>query len=193
MSHQEAPGIRNLQQCFPIISDFVLAGDFQRLIAPFATSYFPVRTLFFDKTPATNWKVPWHQDLTICVEKKYDVPGFTGWSKKEGVLHVQPPAEILGQMITVRLHLDDCGLENGPLRVLPGTHRYGRLSMEQIGHFRKTIAPTTCCLPEGGALIMKPLLLHSSSTAEIPWHRRVLHIELATTPLPPPLAWLNWQ
>jgi hypothetical protein len=33
---------------------------------------------------------------------------------------VHPPAEILDKMLTLRVHLDDCGEENGPLRVIPG-------------------------------------------------------------------------
>ena len=28
---------------------------------------FVVRGLFFDKTPTTNWNLPWHQDMTIAV------------------------------------------------------------------------------------------------------------------------------
>lgn len=38
----------------------------------------PVKGIVFDKTPAANWKVPWHQDLTICVERRIDVNGFGG-------------------------------------------------------------------------------------------------------------------
>ena len=48
---------------------------------------FLVRSIFFDKLPQANWKVAWHQDLTICVQKKADVPGFGPWSSKAGVQH----------------------------------------------------------------------------------------------------------
>ena len=149
----------------------------------------PVRTIFFDKTPATNWKVPWHQDLTICVKERHNLPGFTAWSIKEGVTHVQPPTEILERMFTIRLHLDHCGPENGPLRVLPGSHKHGRLTPQQISRFQSETEPVTCIVPQAGALLMKPLLLHSSSAATEPSHRRVLHIELASGTLPKPLAW----
>src|SRR5262245_7189469 len=77
---------------------------------------FVVRGLFFDKTPRANWKVSWHQDLTIAVRVRIEAPGFGPWSLKAGVVHVQPPAEILERMATVRLHLDDCSESNGPLR-----------------------------------------------------------------------------
>ncbi|MBC7925157.1 MAG: phytanoyl-CoA dioxygenase family protein [Bryobacteraceae bacterium] len=34
-------------------------------------------------------------------------------------------------MVALRLHLDECSEHNGSLRVLPGTHRSGRLDREQ--------------------------------------------------------------
>jgi hypothetical protein len=63
---------------------------------------FAVRALLFDKTPGTNWKVIWHQDLTIASERRVEVPGFGPWTEKEGVPHVQPPAEVLDAMLAVR-------------------------------------------------------------------------------------------
>ena len=56
---------------------------------------------------------------------------FGPWSVKDGVPHVQAPAEYLEQMLAVRLHLDDADEENGALRVLVGSHRLGRLSAER--------------------------------------------------------------
>lgn len=50
-----------------------------------------VRVLYFDKTPGMNWAVPWHQDRTIAVARRIDVPGFAVWSLKGGVHHVEPP------------------------------------------------------------------------------------------------------
>ena|GEM_PF-4910100 len=35
-----------------------------------------VRAIFFDKSVTSNWLVRWHQDLTIAVASKVDVPGF---------------------------------------------------------------------------------------------------------------------
>jgi hypothetical protein len=152
-------------------------------------SAFPVRALFFDKTPDANWKVHWHQDLSIAVAERCEVPGFTGWSLKEGIWHVQPPADVLERMITLRLHLDDCGPDNGPLKVLPGSHREGRLSRERIEWWKTHGEVVECHLAAGGALLMRPLLLHSSSPATKPSHRRVLHVEFAAEPLPAGLQW----
>ena len=84
---------------------------------------FVVRGLFFDKTPTANWNLPWHQDVTIAVKERREVAGFGPWTKKAGIHHAHAPADLLARMITVRIHLDPCGRENGPMRVLPGLHR----------------------------------------------------------------------
>ncbi|RYD70096.1 MAG: phytanoyl-CoA dioxygenase [Verrucomicrobiaceae bacterium] len=150
---------------------------------------FVVRTLFFDKTPNANWKVAWHQDLTIAVRERMDAPGFGPWSVKDGIPHVQPPAELLERMITLRLHLDSCDATNGALRVLPGSHLAGKFNAEQIRDWRSRTAEVTCEVPRGGLLLMRPLLLHASSPATEPRHRRVLHFEFAAESLPAKLAW----
>jgi ectoine hydroxylase-related dioxygenase (phytanoyl-CoA dioxygenase family) len=150
---------------------------------------FAVRALFFDKTSETNWKVTWHQDLTIPTQVRCEVPGFGPWSVKAGITHVQPPASVLERMLTVRIHLDPCGLENGPLRVLPGTHRLGKVAGARINEMRTTIPEVSVAVPRGGLLLMRPLLLHASSPARSPTHRRVIHLEYAATELPAGLAW----
>jgi ectoine hydroxylase-related dioxygenase (phytanoyl-CoA dioxygenase family) len=87
-------------------------------------------------------------------------------------------------MLTMRLHLDDCGAENGPLRALPGTHRQGWLEAEAIERFKREVAERVCVVGKGGVVLMRPLLLHASSRATKPGHRRVLHLEFATGELP---------
>jgi phytanoyl-CoA dioxygenase PhyH len=149
----------------------------------------PVRAIYFDKTPRSNWAVAWHQDLTLAVRVLADVPEFGPWSLKDGVPHVQPPAELLEQMVTIRLHLDDCDSKNGALHVLPGTHRLGRLSGEQVQRLARQQRALVCNVPVGGALFMRPLLLHSSKRSQAHGHRRVLHIEYAGFELPKPLEW----
>ncbi len=150
---------------------------------------FVVRTLLFDKTPDANWKVAWHQDLTIAVAQRQEVPGFGPWSVKDGIPHVQPPIELLARMITLRLHLDDCMAANGALRVIPGTHRLGRLSPVEIASVREQSVDVTCELAAGGVMVMRPLILHASSPATSPLHRRVLHLEFAAEHVPGGLAW----
>ncbi|HXU79900.1 MAG TPA: phytanoyl-CoA dioxygenase family protein, partial [Polyangia bacterium] len=87
----------------------------------------PVNALLLDKTPEANWKVPGHQDLVHPVERQVEEPGFTGWTTKRGVAHVQPPREVLEQLVALRLHLDDSPAVNGALAVVPGSHRGGVL------------------------------------------------------------------
>src|SRR5207237_89348 len=91
-----------------------------------------VKATLFDKTPESNWRVQWHQDRAIAVKERLDVPGYGPWSSRCGSLHVEPPSEVLAQMIAVRVHLDPCDSENGPLRVIPGSHRSGKLSDRQL-------------------------------------------------------------
>ncbi len=95
-----------------------------------------VRILIFDKTVETNWAVGWHQDRTIAVRQAADVDGYGIWTTKQGVCHVEPPEALLANMVTLRLHLDDCGAENGALQILPGTHRLGRIGSDQSGSAR---------------------------------------------------------
>ena len=154
-----------------------------------ANEPFPVRAIYFDKSPETNWLVPWHQDLTLALREQADVSGFGPWSMKEGVPHVQPPVKFLEQMLTVRLHLDDADATNGALRVLPGSHRLGRLSAEQVQRQRAEGEEVLCSVRAGGALLMRPLLLHASGRSTSERRRRVLHIEYAAFDLPRELFW----
>jgi len=125
--------IRNLLHLSPIIHAFAYSAKVRSLAEEIlhdrAT---PVRATLFDKTAGANWLVPWHQDLTVCVQSRLDVPGYGPWTRKAGVWHVQPPVSVLERMLSIRVHLDDCGESNGALRVLPGTHRLGRLNAAQI-------------------------------------------------------------
>jgi len=46
-----------------------------------------------------------------------------------------------------------------------------------------------CSVGCGGALVMRPLVLHASSAATAPTHRRVIHIEYSPVELPDGLQW----
>jgi ectoine hydroxylase-related dioxygenase (phytanoyl-CoA dioxygenase family) len=149
------------------------------------------KATLFDKTPGANWKVPWHQDLTIAVAERQEAEGFTAWSVKEGVQHVQPPAEILEQVLAIRVHLDYAGPDNGALRVIPGSHRQGRLSDEALASLRAEIPEEICTVAAGDLHLYYPLLLHASSASQNAGHRRVLHLEYSAAKLPAGLAWFE--
>jgi ectoine hydroxylase-related dioxygenase (phytanoyl-CoA dioxygenase family) len=152
---------------------------------------FAVRGLFFDKTATANWNLPWHQDLTIAVRVRRDVPGFGPWTRKAGIPHAHAPGELLARMVTIRLHLDDCGPRSGPLRLLPGSHTAGKLDAQAIAEWsaRAGELAVDCLVPAGGALVMRPLLLHASASGSGPGHRRVIHLEYAAEDLPGGLEW----
>ena len=160
----------------------------ERVLHPNA---FVVRGLLFDKTRDANWKVAWHQDLTIAVQQRVHVPGYGPWSIKGGRTHVLAPVGLLSRMLTVRLHLDDCVDGNGPLRVLPGSHLHGKLNSADIREWRAHVPAALCAVRRRGALLMRPLLLHASSPSLNPSHRRVIHLEFAAENLPGGLHWLT--
>ncbi len=174
----------------PAVAALARSDRLRDLVRPhLAAEPFAVRAIYFDKSAAANWLVPWHQDLTLAVRSRVEVSGFGPWSTKDGIPHVQPPAELLRQMLTVRLHLDDADESNGALRVLPGSHALGRLSPGRIAELRGARADHLCAVAAGGALLMRPLLLHASSRSTSARHRRILHIEYAAFTLPDELDW----
>lgn len=174
----------------PVVKQFADSGRIKALVRPhLLMEPQPVRAIYFDKSPEANWLVPWHQDLTVAVRQRRDVPGWGPWSVKEGVHHVQPPTELLEQMVAVRVHLDDSDADNGALRVLPVTHLSGRLNAPAVSQLRTQAHEVLCEARAGDVLLMRPLLLHSSSRSHSARHRRVLHVEYAGFDLPPTLEW----
>lgn len=174
----------------PCVADLARSVELMELVSPhLPENSIPVRAIFFDKSPESNWLVPRHQDLTLAVRERRDVAGFGPWSVKDGVPHVQPPVAWLEQMITIRLHLDDADETNGALQVLPGSHQAGHLSAEQIQNWRGMTAEVLCSVPAGGAMLMRPLLLHASSRSISERQRRILRIEYAAAVLPAGLQW----
>jgi hypothetical protein len=139
---------------------------------------------FFDKTPQRNWLVALHQDLSIPVKAGEAQPIPGACSEKEGQRYIQAPPKVLENLLAVRVHIDDCGLENGALRVVPGSHLLGRLSEEDARQYRNAAGEVACAAQRGDALLMRPLLLHASSKAVTPSRRRVLHFLFA----PPELS-----
>ena len=182
--------VRNLLELLPEVKRLAESAGLRSLVQPIlGEQAFPVRGILFDKTEGANWKVPWHQDVTIAVESRVDVEGFGPWSTKADVVHVQPPASILEKMLSVRLHLDPCGDENGALKVIPQSHREGRLPETEAARRAAEGPMAICAVDAGDAVLMRPLLLHASSASESPKHRRVLHIDYASINLPDGLRW----
>ncbi len=173
----------------PAVRSLAASREVRALVEPvLGATAFAHRATLFDKTPTANWLVTWHQDLVVPVQERRDAAGFGPWSQKRGVWFVQPPEHLLRNLLAVRIDLDGSDAANGALRVLPGTHCHGVLAAQRSAALARTIAPVTCHVPAGGALCMRPLLLHASSKATRPVHRRIVHIEYTGERLPGELA-----
>jgi ectoine hydroxylase-related dioxygenase (phytanoyl-CoA dioxygenase family) len=137
----------------------------------------PFRATLFEKSYRTNWLIPWHQDTALPLTASFDAPGWGPWSEKAGALHAHAPAWALSRIVALRVHLDASTAENGPLRVVPGSHTAGVLTDSAILDYVNHHNPVQCLAPRGGVLAMRPLLIHSSSKLQNADPRRVLHIE----------------
>lgn len=181
-------GARNVLELWPPAAVLWRRPALTRAIAHLLGPAFGlVRVLFFDKPPGESWALPWHKDLTVAVRNNA-LPSsrFSKPTRKAGVPHVEAPVEVLEAMVTARLHLDEVTEENGPLKVIPGSHRTGKTL--HLGE----VAPVPVLAGKGDVLLMRPLLAHSSgrSHPQTPRHRRVLHFEFAARPdLPDGYRW----
>jgi hypothetical protein len=180
LSHSRA-GIRHAMRD-PAIARFANS----RCLLDFASEVLggvaiPFRATLFAKSSAANWLVIWHQDTALPLRKQRQTPTWGPWSVKDAVFYAHAPAKALKQIIALRLHLDDSLPENGPLRILPGSHRRGVLDDKAIRELASASAPVDCPVERGGILAMRPLVVHSSSKSRSEAPRRVLHIEYART------------
>jgi len=168
----------------PAVAALACAPALRILVEPaLGSAAAAVRAVLFDKPETANWRVPWHRDRLIAVRGRREVPGFSAWSLKDHVPHVEPPIAILEAMLTLRIHLDDVTSDNGPLRVISGSHG------EQASVPAGTASSTIITAARGSVLLMRPLLLHASSPAVRPGHRRVVQLEYCAADLPAGLDW----
>lgn len=155
-----------------------LLGIAQQILG---SSAFPFRATLFDKSPTANWLVVWHQDTALPLQERCEVPGWGPWSMKDGVTYAHAPANALSQVLALRVHLDDSTVDNGPLRVLPGTHTLGVLTDGSLHDLSTRVPAVDCLMPRGRVLAMRPLIVHASSKSQSEAPRRVLHIEYANS------------
>jgi hypothetical protein len=185
---QDVFAIRNLLGEIPALGPLLASPALRCLLGElFPKGCHLTKAIYFDKPAGSNWLVAWHQDLMINVAQRADRPGYGPWTAKAGWVAVQPPAAVLENTVTIRLHLDDCDATNGALKVVPGSHRRGVVPAETIASH--TATATVCAVPAGGVLLMKPLLLHASNRSTSARPRRVIHLEFSAEELPVGLAW----
>lgn len=190
LTSSRSGGVRNLASRAPLVAEFATSTPIRTVLRAILGDEARLRrSILFDKTPGANWNLGWHQDLTIAVEQRANIPGYGPWTEKADVTSVQPPVSILEQMITLRLHLDPCTSDNAPLRVLGGSHVLGRLGATDIAREVTQRTPHVCTGEAGSLLVMRPLLLHASSPATDASHRRVVHLDFAACELASGLEW----
>lgn len=169
----------------PSVKPLIFNKKLSELInTQFGEDYFVVKSIYFDKPAQSNWFVAFHQDLTISVNKRIDLNGYNHWTVKQDQFAVQPPLDILRNIFTIRIHLDDTNEMNGALKVISGSHS----NVIQNINLAEQKAET-CEVQRGGIMIMNPLLLHSSGRSRNDCRRRVIHIEFCNMQLPGELEW----
>jgi ectoine hydroxylase-related dioxygenase (phytanoyl-CoA dioxygenase family) len=183
--------IRQFLKEIPDSIELIFNNKLKHLIkALFGEDYFLVKSIYFDKPETSNWFVSYHQDLTISVDQKIEIAGFGPYTNKHNQFAVQPPLDILESNFTLRIHLDDTNEQNGALKVITNSHSKGIYRPETIDwSIEKEIS---CNVKRGGLMIMKPLLLHSSSRTTNNQKRRVIHLEFSNRILPKELQWSEY-
>jgi hypothetical protein len=182
---------RNILQLWPTVAEVWRRPPLPEIMGEILGPQFGlVRVLFFDKPPEQSWSLPWHKDMTIAVRnnrlpsRHLDHP-----TTKSGVPHVEASQAVLDGMLTARIHLDDVTEENGPMQVIPGSHRTGKVSSIDESKAQTILAK------KGDVLLIRPLVEHNSvpSCSGTFRHRRILHLEFASSPeLPDGYEWHDY-
>ncbi len=186
-------GVRNLVDVWPpALAVAQEAAKHAVTRAVLGGSFGLVRAIYFDKPPTRTWSLPWHRDTTIAVRDAGPAgPGFGRPTVKAGVPHVGAPPSLLSRMLTARVALDDVTDENGPLLVIPASHRDRRIDDLPSGRTLAARArPVHMCA--GDVLLIRPLVVHRSGPSQpgTRRHRRTLHFEFApAAALPAGLEW----
>ena len=188
--------IWNLYDLLPVLMRFALKPEIFTLVphllgepAEFC------RATLMQKAPGTKHKVTWHQDAAIAVDRKTNDERDRGL--RAGVPHWLPDAEVMNRMVAARVSVDQQYADSGAVAVVPGSHKWGMPSkqelIDRIGDDPGVIAP----VPEGGILFYNQLMVHSSgpSTRSDPTNRRkVIHHEFvaASTRAGDGVNWWPW-
>ncbi|MEQ1798331.1 MAG: phytanoyl-CoA dioxygenase family protein [Lacibacter sp.] len=180
--------IRQFLKEVPGVLDTVFNDNLKAILKELlGDRYFVVKSIYFDKPQTSNWYVSYHQDLTVSVDRKLELAGFEFWTTKQNQFAVQPPLDILQNIVTVRIHLDETNEDNGALKIIPKSHLKGIYRPETIDWTIES--EVSCNVSKGGIMLMKPLLLHSSGRTTNNKQRRVIHIEFSNQELPTQLNW----
>ncbi|MDY8138731.1 phytanoyl-CoA dioxygenase family protein [Aquimarina sp. 2201CG5-10] len=182
--------IRQLLNVIPDLKQVLFNSKLIDLVnGLFDTECFLTKAIYFDKPKESNWFVSYHQDLSISVNRKVEVENYINWTYKKNQFGVQPPTEVLDNIITIRIHLDTTNADNGALRVIPKSHQKGICRVDSIDWENKE--EQICQVNKGGVMLMKPLTLHASNRTTNQKQRRVIHLEFCNKELAEPIEWLE--
>lgn len=189
---QVSDSCSNLIHTIPVVKNLAYSAQIITIVENVLGNIsFPVYAVILDKSQDNNWGLDWHQDLKISVKHKIETTGYRNWTEESGIPHVIPPLTVLEKRMSVRIHLDNCFIENGAMLVAPKSHKVGMLSDKS--EIEKVASGETCyCeIQKGGVMCFTPLLLHKSPYATTTKKRRVLQIDYAGTKLINGLEWNN--
>jgi ectoine hydroxylase-related dioxygenase (phytanoyl-CoA dioxygenase family) len=139
-----------------------------------------LRAVAFKKDADANWFVPAHQDRSIPIPSSKLPEGFSRATRKGDGWQAEAPMAVLQTMRNFRIFIDDATTDDGPLEVIPGSHRLGRIEQAAIPSIVAQSAWHALTGRAGDMVMLSPLLLHRSFKATSPRGRRVLQIECAS-------------
>ncbi len=183
--------IRQLVNQIPEIPEIIFKNpQFKKLFQSICSEdYFLSKAIYFNKPSKSNWFVGYHQDMSISVKEKIKDENYTNWTQKKDQLGVIPPISILENSVTFRIHLDDTDTTNGALKVIESSHNKGIIRVDEKFDKGAYGNEVVCKVNNGGVMLMKPLLLHSSNKSISENDRRVIHLEFCNQEIS--MGWLE--
>jgi hypothetical protein len=134
----------------------------------------------FDPHPCMVQSFSWSDRLPEFVHISIaliETSGYSNWTVERGISHAVPRKEVLEKRLSVRIHLDDCSIDNGAILVAPKSHKNGIIQSKT--EIEKIISGETiyCEGEKGGVMFIISLLLHKSPYSTTNKKRRVLQID----------------
>lgn len=93
--------------------------------------------------------------------------------------------------LPLRVHLDPVTVDNAPLLIAPGSHRFGRVTVDRIDAVVDQCGTACCTARAGDIWLYATPILHASDTARHPARRRVLQIDFSDRKPGDGLEWLG--
>lgn len=183
---EQKAGEKSADKIFPIVQELVSDPNLMRIAESYLSGIVSiVQVKLFESTPAKAW----HQERCVVVNQKVDIADWGPWHEQDGVCTVQPPIEVLDNMVTLRLQLDAANEESGYLQIIPRSQNKGAMTDAEITEYAENREVIDCFTEAGDVLAIRPHLLHKTCAGNSGKSRRVLQIEYCGYKLPEGLQW----